>query len=497
MAPVKTQVTATLTSSSFDCSKMQVHGVNGREAISEPFVFDVELIVPEDLSFRAKTTLGKDVKLTFSVDETQVRHIHAIVAEAVDGDPAEDYTRHRLRIVPRLHRLTLNTACEAFLDKSVVDIALEKLRRVGLAGADISAKLLNPPSPYEFRLQYTESDLAFVSRHLEHAGIAYSFDHSGDTDVLVLSDHNGAFGPAVGPSSLPYVGRGDDLGITSLETCSAMMTAAHVVNDYLPTHPKLDLCGQATLDVPFGGEIIDFGTGQHTASEAKALAQIRAQSRLCLAEGFEGESNLPQLEAARTIAVDGHPASALSRRPGAAAQDGSGRLLVVWVEHRLTQTASAHHEATPVLGYRNRFRAIEATQPYRPPMRTAWPRIAGFVTAVTDAPKDNGPLDTAILDGQGRYTVRFLFDRADDKARPVSSARVRMMQPHAGAGYGMHFPLKPGIEVAIAFYEGDPDRPLIAGSVPNALTWSPAMDKNAKVNHLQTVSGIYMRMRDS
>ena len=52
------------------------------------------------------------------------------------------------------------------------------------------------------------------------------------------------------------------------------------------------------------------------------------------------------------------------------------------------------------------------------------------------------------------------------------------------------------IEVAVAFYEGDPDRPLIAGAVPNALTWSPAMAVNAKVNHLQSASGVYLRMKD-
>ena len=498
MATLKTQVTASLTSASFDCSAMQVHEVKGREAISEPFVFDVEVLVPADLAFEATSTLGKTVRLDLFLDETAVRHVHGIVAEAVDADPSEEHTRHRLRIVPRLHRLSLNAACEVFLGKSVLDIALEKLGRVGLSGGDVRSKLLHSPSPSEFRLQYEESDLAFVSRHLEHAGIAYSFDHAGDRDVLVLSDDNSAFGHATGPSSMPYVGRSGERGVISLEKRSAMVSKTHVVNDYLPTHPKLDLCGQATLEVPFGGEIIDFGTGQRTADEAKTMARIRAQSRQALAEGLEGETNLPQIEAGRTIAVDGHPASALSRRPKTTRdQAGSERLLVVWVEHWLTQTTSAHADAVPVLGYRNRFRAVEVGRPFRPPMRTPRPRISGFVTAVTDVPRDAKALGTANIDEQGRYTVHFLFDRADDKARPVSSARVRMMQPHAGAGYGMHFPLKPGIEVAIAFYEGDPDRPLIAGAVPNALTWSPAMDKNAKIHHLQTATGIRLRMKDS
>jgi type VI secretion system secreted protein VgrG len=487
MATVKTQITANLTSSSFDCSAMQIREVRGREAISEPFVFEVEVLIPGETSFQARTTLGKDVQLAFLADGSEVRHINGIVAEAVDGDPVEEFTRHRFRIVPRLHRLTLNYGCEVFLDKSVLDITREKLARVDLAGGDITVNVVNPPKPCEFRLQYCETDLAFVSRHLEDAGIAYSFDQSGDKDVLVLSDNNDAFGPAVGPATMIYVGRASDAagGVLSLTVRSAMMAKTHVVNDYLPSHPKLDLAGQATVDVPFSGEIIDFGTGQLTAQEGKDVAQIRAQSRHALADGVEGESTLPSVQAARTIAVDGHP------------HVGPERLLVVWVEHLLTQTTRGHGDADPVLGYTNRFRAIEATLQYRPALRTPRPRVSGFVTAVTDVPKGTAVLDTAILDEHGRYTVHFLFDRADDKARPVSSARVRMMQPHAGAGYGMHFPLKPGIEVAVVFNEGDPDRPLIAGAVPNALTWSPAMDKNAKVNHLKSVSGIYLRMKDA
>jgi type VI secretion system secreted protein VgrG len=212
---------------------------------------------------------------------------------------------------------------------------------------------------------------------------------------------------------------------------------------------------------------------------------MRADARQAIAEGFEGESSLPNVEAARTIAVDGHPYVT-----------SDDRLLIVWVEHFLTQATLAYAN-TGVLGYRNRFRAVEATRQYRPPLRTPVPRIAGFAIAVTDVPKGSEILDTAILDEQGRYTVRFLFDRADDQGRPVSSCRLRMMQPHTGAGYGMHFPLKPGIEVAIGFYEGNPDRPFIAGAVPNALTPTPAMDRNAKIHHLQTVTGVSLKIRDA
>ena len=97
-------------------------------------------------------------------------------------------------------------------------------------------------------------------------------------------------------------------------------------------------------------------------------------------------------------------------------------------------------------------------------------------------------LDTAILDEQGRYTVHFFFDRADARPGPVSSAHVRMMQPHAGAGYGMHFPLKPGIEVPSSSTRG-PRPPAHRGSRAQPAHVVAPMDKNAKVEPPQVGVG--------
>ena len=489
-------VRARLTSGTLDCERVQIRELRGREAISEPFAFDVDMVVPDDGSFSAATVLGKDMTIVFSLADEDVRSVHGIVSEVIDQpDIIDGYTRHQIHIVPRLHRLSLSSTCEVFLKKSVIDIALEKLGRVDLRGDDVAVRLQNPPKPCELRLQYAETDLAFVARHLERAGIAYSFDHSGSKDVLVLSDTNGPFVPATGPDAIPYVGQHDQRGITTFKVRSSMVAATHVVNDYLETHPKLDLNGEFALDVPFAGEVVDFGTGQTTPAEAKALAQMRAQSRQALADGFEGASTVPYIEAGRTIALDGMPGGA-SPLSGPTLGQSSGRLLVVWVEHHLTQTTMMH-EAHDKVGYDNTFRTVLASRVYRPALATPWPHIAGFVYAVTDQPPPGGSELTAVLDEEGRYTIRFYFDKADGAKRQTSSCRVRMMQPHAGGGYGTHFPLKPGVEVMVAFIEGDPDRPIIAGAMHNGLNKHVVTSKNPKINHIQTRSGIRMSMKDS
>ena len=143
--------------------------------------------------------------------------------------------------------------------------------------------------------------------------------------------------------------------------------------------------------------------------------------------------------------------------------------------------------------YRARFTSIPATVPFRPPRRTPWPRIDGVINAHIDA-DSNG--DYAQIDGEGRYKVKLPFDVGTTKGL-ASSRWIRMAQAYAGPGYGNHFPQHKGTEVLLAHVDGDPDRPIIVGAVPNAVTPGTVMDKNASQSVMQTASGIRLELEDS
>jgi type VI secretion system secreted protein VgrG len=98
------------------------------------------------------------------------------------------------------------------------------------------------------------------------------------------------------------------------------------------------------------------------------------------------------------------------------------------------------------------------------------------------------------LDEEGRYTVRILFDTADHDGK--ASHQVRQAQQHSGPGYGTHFPLRPGVEVLMAFIDGDVDRPVIIGSAPNTVTPSPVAAQEALHHRIQTASGIKIEFED-
>ena len=78
----------------------------------------------------------------------------------------------------------------------------------------------------------------------------------------------------------------------------------------------------------------------------------------------------------------------------------------------------------------------------------------------------------------------------------IESAIKRINQPTVGPNYGMHFPLRPGVEVLITFIDGDPDRPLIVGAVPNPLTPSPVTSSDSTKNRIRTQSGVLFEIED-
>jgi type VI secretion system secreted protein VgrG len=255
------------------------------------------------------------------------------------------------------------------------------------------------------------------------------------------------------------------------------------MQDYNYRSPHLDLTATHESPLGHGGGVVEYGAHHKTPAEGARFSKIRAEERDAQNRVFVGASDLPAFAAGARFKLDDHP------------RLGDVDLLLVEVEHRFEQVVGTHG-GQGGQGYRNTFRATLAERAYRPPRVTPRPRMHGVITAVTE-PAAEGQADCyAKIDGDGRYHVAFYFDTVAPGSRTRPSRPVRMMQPHAGPGYGMHFPLKPGVEVLITFVDGDPDRPIIAGAVPNPATPSPVRRPNALENRIQTVSGVHMVFKD-
>jgi len=177
----------------------------------------------------------------------------------------------------------------------------------------------------------------------------------------------------------------------------------------------------------------------HTKDEAtRMLRAVRRDHRLA-----DGESACPILACGARFTLDDFPAEWANRE-----------YALVEVRHE----GQAHGDATGELIYRNRFRCVPsdvAFPPPRPPRRT----VQTCLTATVIGASDEADMMTR---GMGEVKVRFHWEREGH-----GTCWIRTMQAWGGAGWGTQFMPRIGMEVVVGFEGGDPDKPMVLGSVYN------------------------------
>jgi type VI secretion system secreted protein VgrG len=470
--------TCRLETEAFSTEGLGVLRVEGREAISQPYAFDVVLAQRSDdadAPVDPDDAVGAQVRLIFDdPNGDTVRVVHGVVARArLRVDEKTNHPVYELHVVPRVHRLALVRTQELFLDCTIPEIIATKLERNGLVGYAEFRTTADYPQ-LELVVQYKESDLDFIERLSEHVGLAFHFEQRDHTEVMVFSDHNGGF-PELG--DVPFTGGGGVHGIRSLATESVMMPAVYGVQDYNYRRPDLDLGATTPIDKGYAGGVIEYGSHHKSPEDGERLARIRAEEAAGARRRHEGHAGVAgfsagaRLSLAEAHLVVDHP------------------ILLVEVQHHFEQTLGADDATNR---YDNDFVAVATKHTYRPARRTPRPRIHGVVSAVVQPGASGEVGGLARLDDQGRYVVQFLFDTADYGDQKASRP-VRMAQPFAGPDEGFHFPLKPGTEVLLAFVDGDPDRPVIVGALPNPQTPSPVTAVNSHLNRIQTANGVVIQ----
>ncbi len=465
----------------------QIRRLTGREAISDLFSFDLEVILPgrrtPDHAGELARLLGAKASLVWERDGAELRRLHGIFCEvqATLSDEAE----HRaisLRFVPRAWTLGLVEKIEIFMDRSIPDIVGEVFELHGLSRTvDFDVRLREAYPKREFVVQYAETDLAFVTRLTEQLGISFFVSHLGEAERVVFADAPSAFERIEG-ETIAWKGRGDLRALHDLGVVRRMIPSVYAVRDYNYRTPLVDLQESVESAAGVAGGVVEFGPHVKTLDEAKHLAKVRSEEREATELVYTGKSDDCLVGAGRIVKVDGHPSLE------------HAELLVTEVEHRVTQSTLAVGSAAEESRYENTFRAVPHERTFRPARRTPVPKVSGLLTGVVEGPEGTTG-DFASIDGEGRYTIRFLYDTTAPGER-AASRPVRMAQAHAGTGYGTHFPLKPGVEVVLAFVNGDPDRPIIVGAVPNPVTATPVRDANLTSNMIKTASGIFFDFND-
>ena len=474
----------------------RLFGFRGREGLSRPYRFDVYVLVTSAADLDLADAVGAKAKLTMNrQDDRTPTSWHGIISSATLVHQNQTFALVRLLVVPQLWLLGQTRHSRVFTKMKVPEIVKAVLDEAGLAeGTDYELRLSRSYEAEEHVCQYQESDLDFVQRWLEFEGIYYFFDHSGDGDLLVITDSSSSH-ERLDPTPVRYHPVfGDDVTAgPCFDTLSCehnARPAAVRLSDYDYAHPTLDISGQAEVSATGVGELAVHAGRFFTPARAAHLAKVRAEELAVPAVLHRAGGTVPFQRSGYLTEIEDHPDDTIN-----------GEYLIVEAEHygqnaggglggeatgfaALMELGMPKSPAGKERGdtYRVVVTAIKSSVQFRPRRVTRWPTVWGFETGVIDGPAAS---EYAQIDDQGRYAVKFHFDESNLKDGKASTF-VRMQQPHGGGVEGFHFPLRKGTEVYFTYLGGDPDRPIIAGVLPNAHTPSPVTSQNHTANIIQT-----------
>lgn len=477
----------TLTCDKFPATT-RVTRFSGSEGISRLYSFVIELAIPGDdgLVFNMSEALNAPVSFTIHGVEGEARSTyHGIVATVDWVDQLADHSIYQVVLVPRVWRLGLSQHGNIFVGKSVKTILQEVLEDNGF--------VLN--TDFEFRMsstryeelahvaQYRESDLHFLMRRMERDGIYFFFEQEDDHEKLVIIDIKDK---QQASGSVRFLEQANQ-DVVRMEAFTSFVCRHQArpgkvrLREYDYLRPTMDLQREEPVSSHTTVEVVSHDDHYNTPSEGQRLAQVRAQELKAREVIFEAAGHTFEVRPGYLFELTTHPRPSFNAKYLALSLEHTGNDGGGLGGGQGQPSYSVRVEATP-----------EGVQ-FRPSRSTPVPRIFGTEMGTVDG-EQNSPY--AQIDSHGRYKVQVYFDENDPR-NGKASTWVRMLQPHGGPNEGFHFPLRKGTEVLLVFLGGDPDRPVIAGVVPNAHSPSPVTVDNATHNVILTGGGSRIEIEDN
>jgi len=476
----------------------------GSEALSELFEFDLDLIAPLDKPVAFADVLGKAAAVALDVSGGDPRYFQGLIVRFAQGVRDDTILTYRATLVPPVWLLTKRVQSRIFQHVSVPDI----LKAV-FAGFKVTYKIQGSFYARDYCVQYRESDFAFASRLMEEEGLYYFFRHTDATCEMVIANTPQGHDKIPAPTTLIYdeVQRGgqEEGRVTAWQKVQEVRSGQVTLWDHCFELPDKNLeAGQKLQDSVTVGQVnhtlklpvsdaleqydypggyadrfdgIDPGGAPQPAELQKIFednrrtARLRVQEEASGALSIEGTSTGRQLTSGQTFTLDRH-------------FDADGDYVLTQITHRIGLTGGGYRSGTGEIGlsYQNTFECIPLVLPFRPARNTPKPTIQGTQTAVVVGPQG----EEIFTDKYGRIKVQFHWDR-QGKFDADSSCWIRVATIWAGKGWGVvHIP-RIGQEVVVDFLEGDPDRPIVIGSVYNADQMPPGdLPKQGMVSGLMS-----------
>ena len=454
--------------------------MQGAECLSTLDTYTLELRTPGDdvvplaasANLDLRALIGQSFTVSIRLDGMGggVREISGLVTDASFLRREARYNVYEITLRPWLWLATQTTDFKIFQDKSVIEIIdavladypfpVEKRLDAGKYAANGDSQYNEPRA---FQVQYGESDFHFIQRLMEEWGIYWFFEYSDGKQRLVLCDHVGALRGSENfayrmLSHAPPDNRTDTETIRRFRVRESLHPGRVVVNDFDFTRPIANLAAanQQPRDTDLGHTEVFEWPGDYTDSQHAAhISRTRMEELRAPGARADGDGNVRGLACGQTFTLTGHSHEAANRE-------------YFVIASRLEIREIGEESGAANYRFDNIFTVQPTSEVFRPPRLTPKPRANGTQTAMVVGPAGQ----QLWTDAFGRVKVRFHWDRYA-RNDETDSCWVRVSQAWAGSNFGGIYIPRIGQEVIVDFLNGDPDRPLIIGSLYNNLTRPP------------------------
>ena len=443
------------------------------EGLSELFEMRIHAVSRKD---NIDDALGKPCSITYHSYGKKDRYFNGIVAETHWVGSVHEFQVHRLVVRPKLWLLSRKSRCKIFQRKTV-----EEILKIVLVGFDVEFNVKEKFEQLEYCVQYRETDLAFASRLMEQYGYYYFFKHEQGNHVLNVIDAPSAHEAIANLPEIQYHPEGvedrHDFELLAHWTTERRFRSGKVqLRDYYEMTPSTNMTADKEDTGPYPNEdkeLYDYPGKYKKKAEGQILAKIileaeQAQDRRRYATG-----DAANLFPGGKVKLKNHPTES----------EKDTTFLVLRASH--TFTSEYYRSGGTITNelYHGSYEFLLADQQFRAPIVTPKPIVYGPHTAFVVGPAG----EEIYIDKEDRIKVQFHWDR-EGKRDQDSSCFIRVAQPWAGKGWGHQFIPRIGMEAVVEFLEGDPDRPLVTGTVYNGEYKHPYPEQGKK-----TQSGIKTR----
>ena len=479
---------------------LDVETFTGKEFMSELYYYQV-IFTSSDQNISSAQLLTKPATLTMGTGPLMglagQKVVHGVVTHFKRISGSRDQATYQIIIEPFLSLLRKQFRTHRFfVNKSVPEVVTEVLQEHGLKGWEYEFTLKSDYPKREQINQYKESDLAFIERLLAEVGIFYFFTLQPDTqtEVVHFADKQSAwtFGKTLPLNSPSGMNDNKADSVWGVNVRQNVVERSVTASDYNHREAQ-NILTSVPADMTRGeGDGVTYGEVYHylprhlergdkitpSPETGNFWARLEHERFLSGQTTVSGCSNDALLSPAQVLTI-----SEVAIPPTLPSETDNGIIIT-----RTGYTASRKNallvtwEGMPY--YENRC--------WRPALKKR-PVVSGTMMARVTSAKENDIY--AWQDASGMYRVKFDADR-DDKRQGMESMPVRFAKPYGGDKYGFHFPLIQGTEVAIAFHEGDPDRPYIAHAMHDSRHVDHVTEANSTRNVIRTAGLNKLRMED-